>query len=403
MENFVARQPIFDQKQKVYGYELLFRSGLDNYFQAVDGDKATSRVIANSFLLFGIETMTEGAKAFINFTRSLLVKEYALILPKAYTVVEILEDVEPDDEVLNACQNLKDRGFLLALDDFVYDPKFEPLLELADIVKVDFTLSGPDERRRLADAFLPLEIKLLAEKVETLDEFEQAAEMGYSYFQGYFFAKPVVVARKDVPGFKVSFFRMLSEANRPELDFERLSDMVRSEMSVSYKLLKLVNSAAYAPIEEITGIKQALGYLGENGVRKWMSLLALSGMAEDKPDALVVSSLVRAKFCELLAEKLGAGHRAADLFLMGLFSQLDAIIGRPLPELLAELPLAKDVVAALSGQHKLTRVLQLAVALEKGRWDLIPKLSAAVGLQESDLPEAFYEAVQWPKEVFSEL
>jgi len=197
---FIARQPILDKRQRVYAYELLFRSSLQNYFDHSDGDQATSQVIANSFLLFGIDSITGGGKAFINFTRNLLVQDSALSLPRESTVVEILETVEPEEEVLAACRRLKKRGFLLALDDFVYHARFQPLVDLADIIKVDFMVSGPEERREMAEAFIPQGKKMLAEKVETRQEHRQALDMGYSLFQGYFFSEPILVSRKDITG-----------------------------------------------------------------------------------------------------------------------------------------------------------------------------------------------------------
>ena len=403
LEHFIARQPILDAKQRIFAYELLFRSGLDNYFGEVDADEATSRVIADSFLLFGIETMTGGAKAFINFTREILVREYATVLPPEYTVIEILENVEPDEEVIAACRGLKNKGYLLALDDFVYHPRLEPLTELADIIKVDFIISGEEERRKIADTFLPRGIKLLAEKVETMEEFTKAVGWGYSYFQGYFFSKPTIISKQDVPGFKLNLLRILQEANAPEMDFDRLAEMIKQEVSVSYKLLRYVNSVAFGLTQKISSIKRALGMLGENGTRKLVSLVTLADMGQDKAAELLVSSLARAKFCEKTAERTGLAHRSAELFLMGLFSQLDAIMGQPLQEILAELALAEDIKEALLGKKgKLRYILLLVVSFEKGAWKAMTKLAAAVGVKESDLPEIYFEAVKWPREILSE-
>ncbi|MBU2550704.1 MAG: HDOD domain-containing protein [Proteobacteria bacterium] len=401
MEQFVARQPIFDRKQSIYAYELLFRSSMDNFFDHVDGDEASSRVIANSFLLFGIEEMTGGAKAFINFTRGVLLKGYGSLLPNQWTVVEVLENVEPDEEVLSACRRLKDQGFILALDDFVYDAKYESLLEMADIIKVDFLISDADERRRLAETFIPRGIKMLAEKVETREDFETALEQGYEYFQGYFFAKPVVVSRKDVPSFKLQYLRILKEINSPEVDFDKLAELIQTEVSISYKLLKYINSAAFGLREKIVSIKQALALLGENEVRKWASLLTLHGMASDKPAELVISSLIRAKFCEQLAPLMGMRNRASDFFMMGLFSMLDAIVDRPLKEILDELPVSDDIkTGLLGGRNKMRVVYETMLAFEKGRWEAVAKLAAALRVDEKQLPKAYIEAVEWSKHLF---
>jgi c-di-GMP-related signal transduction protein len=402
MQRFVARQPIFDLKMNVYAYELLFRSSLDNFFDRnMDSDSATSHVIADSFLLFGIESLAEGHKTFINFTRNVLVNNYAALLPKSCVVIEILENIEPDDEVMTACQTLKDKGYTIALDDFVSEPKYAPLLDLADIVKVDFMISPLEERQRLAETLIPRGIKMLAEKVETREECEQARDMGYSYFQGYFFSKPVIIAQGDIPSDKTNMLRLLKEVNEPDIDFGRLADMIRAEVSLSYKVLRLVNSAAFGLRSKINDLHRALGFIGESGIRKWISLLAMTNMAGDKPSELVVISLVRARFFELLALKSRLKNRSSDFFIMGLFSQLEALVGRPLEELLSDIPLPTDVMEALLGKGRLNMVLRLADALEQGDWNRLSKLAAGLGIDEEPLAANYLEALQWPRRIMA--
>lgn len=395
MEQFIARQPIFDGNMSVFGYELLFRDGVENCFSGIDEDQATSQVIAGSALLFGMESLLGTGKGFINFTRKALLLDYASVLPKKQIVVEILENVEPDAEVMEACRRLKKKGYILALDDFVYDANFDDLLKMADIVKVDFFVSDVDERRRMAEAFIPRGIKMLAEKVETQEEFKQALEMGYSYFQGYFFSKPVIVSKKDVPGFKINQLRMLQMINQEDMDFQGLSELIQNEMSMSYKLLKVVNSAAFGLQNKVTSIKQGLNMLGEKGIRKWASILLMSGLGEDKPQELVLSSLVRAKFCELLTCVPGWRNRGPALFLVGLFSRLDVILGRPLPELLSELPLNKEISDGILGKGELCVTINLIEALERGQWPEINRLSKTLEIEESVLQDIYLKAVQW--------
>lgn len=393
---FIARQPILDKRQRVYAYELLFRSSLQNYFDHPDGDQATSQVIANSFLLFGIDSITGGAKAFINFTRNLLVQDSALSLPRESTVVEVLETVEPEEEVLAACRRLKKQGYLLALDDFVYHARFQPLVDLADIIKVDFMVSGPEERREMAEAFIPQGKKMLAEKVETHQEHRQALDMGYSLFQGYFFSEPILVSRKDITGAKLNYLRMLAELNSAEVDFKKLARVVEGDVSIAYKLLTYINSAAIGVRSRVGSIHQALGLLGENEVRKWASLMALTGMGADKPAELVTTSAVRGKFCELLAHKAGMGGRASDFFLMGLLSMLDAIFGRPLEEVLTEISLAEDVLGALLGvSNKPALIFGLVQAQERGDWDAMSLYARKLGLSEGTIPLLYAEALAW--------
>ena len=395
MEQFIARQPIFDSRMSVFGYELLFRNGVENCFSGIDGDQATSQVIATSAMLFGMENLLGDGKGFINFTRKSLLCDYASVLPKRQIVVEILENVKPDAEVMDACRRLKKQGYVLALDDFVYDAQYDGLLKMADIVKVDFFVSNIDERRRMAEAFKPLGIKMLAEKVETREEYDQALEMGYDYFQGYFFSKPVIISKKDVPGFKINQLRILQMVNEEEMDFRGLSDLIQNEMVITYKLLRVVNSAAFGIQNKVTSIKQALNFLGENGIRKWASILLMAGLGKDKPQEQVVSSLVRAKFCELLSCVPGWQNRGASLFLIGLFSQLDAIVGRPLPELLAELPLKEEISDGILGKGELSVTLNLIEALERGEWSEIARFANELEIEESILQDIYFKAVQW--------
>jgi c-di-GMP-related signal transduction protein len=258
MDSFIARQPIFDRQQKVYGYELLFRSGLDNVFNHPDPTEATTKVIAHSLLLLGIEPLTRGKKAFINATRDVLVREYMTLLPQESFAVEILETVEPDAAVIAACQKLKQAGYTLALDDFSADGLAAPLVPMADIIKVDFLATGREERTALARRYRPRGIHLLAEKVETRADFLEAMESGYSYFQGYFFSKPAIFSGKDVPAFKFHLLQILAEINRAELDFKQMAEIIKREMSLTYKLLRYINSAFFGLQHQVTSLPQAL-------------------------------------------------------------------------------------------------------------------------------------------------
>ncbi len=401
METFIARQPIFDKNQDVYAYELLFRSGMDNFFNHSDIDQASSNVIGNSVLIHDLNVLTSGKKAFYNMTRETLVNEYGAILPKDLAVVEILENVEPDPDVLKACRNLKEAGYPIALDDFIYDEKFEPFLELADIVKVDFLLSDKSERQKMAEHFIPRGIRMLAEKVETWEEFQEAKEMGYDYFQGYFFSKPVIVTGKEIPGFKLHYLQILQEIQRPELSYQGLEEIIKKEMSLSYKLLRYINSAFFGWHVEISSINHALVLLGETQVRKWTSLVAMASMAESKTDELVVQAILRAKFCELLAPRLGLSARSQDLFLMGMFSLIDGIMDLPLPEVIEKIPIAEDIKdALLGGEGHLGDIYQYMLAYAQGEWERIPALNKKLGLDDEGISELYITALDWSNQSF---
>lgn len=399
MEQFIARQPIFNRRREVFGYELLFRNSLENYFDFPDQDEAASQVIANSFLLFGIEELTCRTRAFLNVTRKVLVENWLTILPSHCSVIEILEQVEPDPEVLTACKRLKSLGFHIALDDYFLRPGFDALLDLVDIVKVDFLASDSRERRTIAESLLPRGIQMLAEKVETEEDFRQGETLGYSLFQGYFFEKPQILTRRDIPTSKIHFLRLIQEVHQTEMDFQSLSLIIRQEVGIAYKLLKIVNSAAFGMRQKIETIERALAMLGEFEIRKWVSMLALSSMSSDKPAELITCSLIRARTCELLAQPLGLGRRCSDLFLLGLFSLLDAIMDHPLPELLTDIPLAPDVMAALMGEAEgLRPILDLTIGLERGDWAQIDALVSTLGLRSEQLQELNLQAFAWSRD-----
>ena len=395
MDRFVARQPIFDESLKVWAYELLFRSSPENFFVETDGDEATSRVIANSFLLFGIDAIAEDGRAFINFTRNLLIKDYAIALPRERVVVEVLETVEPDEEVVAACRKLKKHGFVLALDDFVADSALEPLVDLADIVKVDFMLTDAASQRRLASQLLPRGVRLLAEKIETHEQLHLAKDMGYTLFQGFFFSKPVIISRKEIPGNKLHYLRILKELGKSQVDLKNLARTISQDVSISYKLLRYVNSTAMGLRQQVTSIERAVYLLGEQGSRRWISLAVLTGLGEDRTPELVKTSLIRAKFAELLGVACGREDRRSDYFLMGLFSLVDALLGRPMAEILEELPLAEDVRAGLLGEENLMRaVLDLIAAYEQGDWRSFARRIEALGIDDSEIPAHYCDAVQ---------
>jgi c-di-GMP-related signal transduction protein len=372
MTLFIGRQPILDSSLKTYGYELLFRDSLENFFNGHDADQATMTVIDTSVGQMGIHQITGGRKAFINFTRNLLLEDYASLLPRDQVVIEIIESITPDDDVIASCRHLKDGGYILALDDFHYTPAYEPLLEIVDIIKVDLSVSDDRERLLFAETFLPKKIKLLAERVETLAEFEQTKEMGYSYFQGYFFSKPVVLTSEKPPESKLARMQLLLEINRPDFDFSHAEEIIKHDPTLSVKLFRYINSAIFGLPNEVKSIRQALTLLGEKNIRKWCNILVISTLADDKPPELLKQAIVRARFCELLAGSTGQKGADQELFMTGMFSLLDTMLNQPMPKLLAGLPLSKAVKAALLGEpNRFQDILKLVIAFEVCDWDQI--------------------------------
>ena len=402
MQAFLARQPIFDKDQKVYAYELLYRSGLkNNFYDDADGDHATSSVLTNGFLSIGMETITRGKMAFINFTRNLLLKEIATVFPKEQMGIEILEDVEPDAEIVATCKKLKQLGYTLVLDDFVFKPEFTPLLEWVDIIKVDFINTTPETRSSVIQQVNSTRIRFLAEKVETHAAFRQAVEMGYTYFQGYFFAEPEIVAGQALSASKMNFLRLLQQVNQPELDYDKLEKIFKEDVTLTYKLLSYINSAYFGFPDRICSIRHALTLIGLREAQKWLSLIAMSSMGTDKSEELVLTSLSRAHLCELLAPLVGLKERSSELFLMGLFSLLDAFLDQPLTDILIQLPISDDIKNALVGRQGLMgEVLKLVIFYEMGDWNQVSDCVSKLKSVESELPELFIKTLKKTNQIF---
>ncbi len=303
MDVLVARQAIFDRERRVHGYELLFRSqAAQNEFDGTEGGLATQQVLANSLLVIGLDNLVGTKKAFVNFGRGPLLQGWHTSLPAENTVIEVLETVEPDAEVVEACRKLREQGYQIALDDFVFRPGYEALLDVADLLKIEIQSLPRPEQSLLIRSSKARGLQLLAEKVETYEEFEWARQAGYDYFQGYFFARPVIVRGRKIPAAKVHCLRLLQEVQRPELDFERLEMLILEDVSLSYQLLRYVNSPLFALTSSIRSIRQALLFFGETELRKWIVLATLARTADDKPGELIRHSLVRARFCESVAQ-----------------------------------------------------------------------------------------------------
>lgn len=403
MEILLCRQPILDARLHTYGYELLYRSCPTAAYDGEDPDAASLQVLATS-LMSGAPPFSRDNVAFVNFTRALLLNEVALLFPPQMLVVEILENVQPDAPVISACSRLKASGYRLALDDFGPGAHTRPLLDLAAILKVDFRATPPRERKRLVVHYARPGLRMLAEKVETHEEFEWARGHGFSYFQGYFFARPLIIARKEIPASKANLLRLLGAVHAPNFDFARIEELVKHEPQLCHRLLRYVNSAAFGSRAQILSVRMAMVLLGEDELRKWLTLAALPGLASDKPDSLAETAVLRARTCELLAVRAGLAARSGEFFLMGMFSLLDAFMGRPLDELLAELGLSRDVTEALLGDAALgnpaARIYRLALAVERADWDTVAVLATALGLSVERVSEVCFEAAAWCTRIF---
>lgn len=395
MNVYVARQPIFDRDMGVYGYELLYRRSLNNYFEGTDDTQATAEVINNAFLVMQFDELTSGTKAFINFSQELLEKEIPTLLPSDTIVVEILERVEPSESVITACRKLKEKGYILALDDFVFYESYQPLVEIADIIKIEFPVVGLDKQREFIKKYQH-RIKFLAEKIETREEYQFAIDMGYSYFQGYFFSKPIMIASKEIEGLNASLLRIINELNIEEPNYQNITEIIEKDLGLSYKLLKLANSVFFASKHKIYSIKQALVRLGIGELRKWIYLMMFKEMQSPENKELIKICLVRGKLMELIALETGKKNKHLEFFLTGLFSSIDILLNRDMESILKELSLTIDVKAALRGDtNELYIALDMVLSYEAANWAKVESLGLLRRVQREKFLSLYIEALKW--------
>ena len=401
MDVFIARHAIFDRSLALFGYELLFRSCQRNSADVTCDTTSTLQVLANSLLSSGLEALSSNAPVFINFGQELLTSKWTSLFPPKSVVIEILESVKPSPEVLASCKSLKQMGYLLALDDVTGDCGDDELMELANFVKVDFRRTTKEEQLQIAKALKKRGKRLVAEKVETHEEFAWACEAGYHYFQGFFFAKPTLLKGQHTTSIKVNSLRLLRELQHEDLDFDRIEATIKCDISLTYKLFKYVNSAIFYRQKTITCVKTALMVMGDLDVRRWITLATLPGLASGSSRELVVHALVRAKFCEMLAQE-AAVTPPSDAFLVGMFSLLDALVDRPMAEILAELNLPSAIKAPLlgtSGPTGVSLIYQMALRYEEGEWDELETLAKQLFLPVHVTTALYLQAIRWSSQM----
>jgi EAL and modified HD-GYP domain-containing signal transduction protein len=407
MQTYFARQPILDRNMDVYGYELLYRSAphADSAGVIIDGDKATASII-EGFQVRGFDSITGGKKAFINFTRNLILDGVATFYPPESIIIEVLETTEPAADLIGALHDLKARGYKIALDDFTYRPALKPLLSLADIIKIDFLESSFTMRNFYAvcSHISLTKCTLLAEKVETQQVYEKALELGCKLFQGYFFAKPSTLSENTVEVMRMSALRLIAESSRRVVDFDAVADIIKHDIGLTYKILKLANSAFFGAIHEITDIKRAVVFIGQRELKKWVSFVALSDMNDSKPPELIEMSLLRAHFCEMTASAVGMPSESESFFLAGLFSLLDAMLNASFETIFSEMILPDITQSALLGSPGVLRdTLDLIVSIEQGKWEDCTRICDKLGVRSESMSEQYADSLQWIAELNNKL
>lgn len=400
MYSYVARQPILDINQQVVAYELLFRDGKSNSFPNIDPNQATSNILTNNHLTLGLEKITGDLPAYVNFHAETLIRRFPSFLDPEKVVIEILEDIELCDELIEAVKSLKDKGYKLALDDHDFDPKWQKLFPYIDIIKVDVLSCSIIEISKFIRTVDTTKVTLLAEKVESKEQFEQLKLLGFTQFQGYFFAKPETLKQRKVLTAKQNIIALISEAAHDSLNIERITDIFRSDPGLTYKLLRFINSPTYGNTQEITSLKHALIYLGEVELKKFISLLALSDLAEQKCTEITRLSVVRAKFCELISQQNQEEENPPKAFLTGMLSLIDGILDHDLEYVLTVLPLHDDIKTALRNeQNYLNQYLTLAQLIEKGHWTEAEALNHQLVLPSEFCFQCHQQALLWADEM----
>lgn len=389
---FVGRQPIYDRKIHVVGYELLFRSGgnMADAFQKIGADGATSTTIINSYLEIGLDKLVGNHYAFINLTEKFLLSDDALPISPKQVVLEVLENITITDDIVKAVERLKLEGFIIALDDYIYNPAHKPLISLVDIIKIDVLQLDQQQLIEHVDTLKRHNVKLLAEKVETMDEFAFCHKLGFDYFQGYFLSKPRVIKSTSLASNKLAVLNLLSVLMNPDSQIEEIEEAMAFDVSISYKMLKLINSAIFNLNRTVESIQQAIVILGRKKLRSWASLIALANL-DDRPSEMVHLAMTRAKMCEILAEKANLPSLES-FFTVGLFSALDILMERELTELISPLPLDQEIIDALlkhTGDYG--EALKCTLAYEVSESDD----AHFKGLTQNDVFVANVEAVSW--------
>jgi EAL and modified HD-GYP domain-containing signal transduction protein len=388
---FLARQPIFDNNLSLFAYELLFRydqtneSGVDDF----NGDRATSQVINHAFLEFGIERVLGGKLGFINLTRSFLTGEIPLPFDHENVVLEVLEDIEITDDIVESVKSFAEQGYTIALDDFIYHEDLKPLVNVANIIKIDLLALSEKELVEHVKILKQFNVKLLAEKVATEAQFKQCKQLGFDYYQGYFFCKPTIIDDKPLPENKMASLRLLTELQRPGITIEEVEDLVKHDVSLSFKLMRCLNSAAFSLPNRIESLRRAVIYLGLDAIKSWATIIAFSNINTSPPSELLTTALVRAKMAELIAPTFNCDPETA--FTLGLFSVTDALFNKSMTELLSPLPLSDTLKLALqNAEGPLGKLLMFIRTHERGSLTVMPS-----SLSIPEINQAFLSATEW--------
>ena len=397
---YAARQPILDREKKLFAYELLFRDSINNVFPDIDGDEATSKMVEASKFNMGITEFTGNKPAFINFTLETLEQGYPQMLTTDEIIVEILEAVKPGKKLLSLVTELHEKGYTLSLDDYHHQKVWQHFYPFINIIKINVQRVDIEEIQTVKEAITQFpHIKLLAEKVETHEQYQQAFDLGFEYFQGFFFSKPEMVKSKNLSPSQMAMAELLYETSKPELDLAAITSVFERDVTLSYKLLRYANSPIFRRRSEIATIKQALVILGSGELKRFIGLMFATNVNPDKPTELIKVAMTRAKFCELVAGEVKSPIDISIAFLTGLLSMIDAILDEDIESILAKLPLAQEIKdTLLTKKGTLAAIIKLLELIEHADWDKTAFVIDKLALNKEQVLAHYNEALAWADE-----
>ena len=393
---FIARQPILDRKKEVFAYELFFRDGKNNCFPNVQKDEATSKLITKNYQTLELDDISCSKKSFINFQPETLISGLPAFLDPENVIVELVVGKSDENRLLDTCKHVKKMGYKIALEDCNLEPRWNQFLPFVDILKVNTQRENIDFLAKNMNRFTDANVQLIADKVETQESFTIFRDMGFDYFQGYFFVRPESVSNKNLPTSKLALVELIGASSSESFDIEGINSVVEHDAGLSYMLLRFINNPTINKRHKITSLRHALNYMGEVEIKKFVALLAMANLSDDKPIELIHLSLVRAKFCDLLGTEKGIGINPPTAYLVGLFSVLDALLDQNMELLIEKLPVVDDIKIALcGGQNNLSMYLLLAKAFESSNWLKIIRISKFLEIDQIRLHSLFNEAILW--------
>ncbi|MDO6692367.1 HDOD domain-containing protein [Aliiglaciecola sp. 3_MG-2023] len=404
MFSYIARQAIFDKQLHVFAYELLFRDGEDNAIPDIESNEKTAKIIANSHFSLGIEEITDGKGAFINFQTDTLLYRFPTMLEPHTVIVELASNTEVSKTLIEACRHIKGLGYRFAISEYDFDAKWDPLLAIINFIKIDVTNTDLTLVENNKSRFDQGKIKLVATEVESQTLFTRCSELGFDFYQGYFFAKPETHRQKNIPSAKLNLLDLMRESANQEFDFDKIRQIVEKDVALSFMLLRFINNPIMNKRNKINSLSHALNYMGEVEIKKFIALVAIANLSDEKPTELIRLSLARAKLCELISLAKQNADNPPKGYLVGLFSLLDALLDQDMSKLLRKLPLSDDLNDALNGVNgQLRDYLVVARAFEYGDWKGVSHHSTKLELDQDMLHSFYNESIKWASALASSI